>query len=174
MRRFLTAALAALLLAGCGNANSKTTSNAKTNATSQPVASGKPTAADLRHGVLIALRANHTLAVRVLWTNKVPANAKRSTRGPALAGIRASANDRQRKHLRVRMLHDDYRIISIRLDPSYTSATAVVQWNQDVAPSHLDGTRIGRAIQLHERARILLHRIGSSRSFAVWKVNLVQ
>ena len=174
MRGFLTAALAALLLAGCGNANSKTTNNAKTNATSQPVASGKPTAADLRHGVLIALRANHKLAVGVLWTNKVPANAKRSTRGPALAGIRASANDRQRKRLRVRMLHDDYRIISIRLDPSYTSAIAVVQSTQKVVPSQLNGKPLGRSVELHERARIDLHRIGSSRSFVVWRLTLLK
>jgi hypothetical protein len=72
------------------------------------------------------------------------------------------------------MLHDDDRIISIQLDPSYTSAIAVAQWNQTVAPSNLDGTRRGRTIQLHERARIVLHRIGSSRAFLVWKVTLVQ
>ena len=136
--------------------------------------SSKPIAANLRHGVLTALRANHKLAVRVLWTNKVSADAMQSTRGPALAGIRASANDRQSKRFRVRMLHDDYRIISIRLDPSYASAVAVVQSTQKVVPSQLNGKPLGRSVELHERARIDLHRIGSSRSFVVWRLTLLK
>jgi hypothetical protein len=72
------------------------------------------------------------------------------------------------------MLHDDYRIISIRLDPSYASAVAVVQSTQKVVPSQLDGKPLGRSVELHERARLDLHRIGSSRSFVVWRLTLLK
>ena len=168
----VNATLALSLLAGCGNAATSVSSRAAI--ATQPAASSALTLVDLRRDVAAALQANHKLAVRVLWTDHVPATARQSTRGPALAALQASAKDRQQKHLRVRMLHDSYRIISIRLDPSYATATAVVQWNQDVAPSHLDGVRLGRPISLHEPARVLLHRIGSSRRFVIWKVDLVQ
>ena len=133
-----------------------------------------PSAGALRKGVVAALQANRRLAVRVLWTNRIPPNARQSTRGPALASLRASGKDRQQKELRMRMLHQTFRIVSIHLNRRATTATAVVQWNQDVEPSHLNGKPIGRPIAVQERARILLHRIGVSRRFVVWNVGLVR
>ena len=116
MTRLLALAVSVVVvLTGCGNANPHGTSNRTTTAASGSGKGSAPTARDLHAGVLAALHANHKLAVRVLWTNQIPATASRSTRGPALAGMRASAKGRQRQRVRVRMLHDDYRIVSIRL-----------------------------------------------------------
>jgi hypothetical protein len=168
MSRTITT-LTLLLLVGVS-----TTANAATqnHTTTRSQTSGVPSAAEVHAGVLTALHANHELAVRALWTNHVPAAASESTRGPALAAMRVSAQGRENEHLRVRMMHDSYRIISIRLDPSYASATAVVQSNQKLVPSQLDGRRLGRPVELNERARIELHRIGSSSRFIVWRLTL--
>jgi hypothetical protein len=86
----------------------------------------------------------------------------------------ASAKDRQNKGIRVRMIHDDYRIISIDFGGAKTTATAMAEWDQRVVPSHSDGTPLGRPVTLHERARIQLRRAGASRNFVVWKVTLVK
>jgi hypothetical protein len=174
MTRLLALAVSVVALTGCGNANPHGTSNSTSTAAGGKGKGSALTPRDLHDGVVAALHANHKLAIRVLWTNQVPATASRSTRGPALAGMRASAKGRQRQKVRVRMLHDDYRIISIRLDPSYASAIAVVQANQKELPSAFDGKPLGRALELRERARIELHRIGSSRSFVVWRLTLLQ
>jgi hypothetical protein len=88
--------------------------------------------------------------------------------------MRSSAVERKRNQIRVRMLHETYRIISLQLDPSYTGATAIAQWDQNVAQSHLNGKPVGHAVELHERARILLHRLGTSSRFVVWKVSLIK
>jgi len=72
------------------------------------------------------------------------------------------------------MLHDIYRIISIRLNKARTTATAVAQSIQKLAPSHLNGEPLGRPIELNERASLLLHRLGSSSTFVVWKVDLIK
>ena len=133
-----------------------------------------PTLAELHAGVVAALQANRELNVQELWTNRIPAAAQKSTRGPALAAMRVSVAQREKQRVRVRMLHNTYRILSVRFNGARTTATAVAQWNQDVVPSHLDGVRIGHAIALHERALILLHRIGASRVFVVWKVDLIK
>jgi hypothetical protein len=162
-------ALALSLAALTSFANAQTS----TSRTSGAVGA-RPTLAELHEGVVSAVDANHELSVQVLWTNRVPSTAARSTRGPALAAMRASAVQRQKQRVRVRMLHQTFRIVSIRFSASRGSATAVVLWNQDVAPSHLDGVRIGRAIAGHERASILLHRIGSASTFVVWKVDLIK
>jgi len=171
MSRLATLVLAvALLAAGCGSASGTTTS-AGTTTTSPAVV---VTASDLRNGVTAALREDHKLALRVLWTNVVPLTATRSTRGPALAGMRASAKGRQKEQIRVRMLHDSYRIISIQLDPAYTSATAIAQSNQNLRLAHLDGRAAGPATEVNERARIDLHRIGTSSHFVVWRLTVVK
>src|SRR5438128_273743 len=74
----------------------------------------------LERGVRFALTRNRRLSVYVLWNNKIPAWAERSTRGPALAGLRSAAADRRRRGVRVQLLSDRFQVISIRLDPSYT------------------------------------------------------
>lgn len=159
-------AISLAALTGCEGARASTTR-------ASAAVAAQPTFAQLHEGVVSAVDANHELSVQVLWTNRIPSTAVRSTRGPALAAMRASAVQRQKQGVRVRMLHQTFRILSIRFSPSRTTATAVVQWNQDVAPSHLDGSRIGRAIAGHEHASIVLHRLGSSGSFVVWKVDLI-
>jgi uncharacterized protein YceK len=183
---FLTLATA-LLLAGCGGGsrhNSPTTQQTVTSTTTTAgtVSTTSTQQTPAKHnarktllaGVRAALLANHHLAIRVLWTNRVPTSAVHSTRGSALAGMRASARDRQGRGVRVRMVHDDYRIVSIALGPSLASATAVAQSIQTVVPSHLDGRPLGRSVRLNERARIVLRRLGKSRSFVVWRITLLK
>ena len=184
MKRTALTLTTALLLAGCGGGShqsnptaqqsepSATTTAALVPTSSQPATTKQNTRAALRAAVRSALVADHRLAIRVLWTNHVPSNATRSTRGPALAGMRTSARDRQSRGVRVRMIHDDYRIASIALDPSLASATAVAQSIQTLVPSHLNGRPLGRSVRLNERARIVLRRLGTSNSFVVWRITL--
>jgi hypothetical protein len=127
-----------------------------------------------RAAVRTALLANHHLAIRVLWTNRVPRDAVNSTRGPALAGMRSSARDRQSKGVRVRMLRDRYRITSITLAPSLATATAVAESMQTVLPSHLNGHPLGRSVRLNERAQIVLRRLHGSNDFVVWNITLLK
>lgn len=188
MNRIAVVATTALLLAGCGSGtpssspsteqslpNVTTTTTASARATStQSVATKKTAHATLREAVRAALAANHSLAIRVLWTNRIPVTAQGSTRGPALAEMAASAKDREKKGIRVRMLRDQYRIISIRSDAANATASALAEWDQRVVPSHSDGTPLGRPVTLHERARIELRRANTSRTFVVWKVTLVK
>jgi uncharacterized protein YceK len=185
-RVFLTLATA-LLLAGCGGGSrhngpttqqtvtSTTTTAGTFSTTSTQQAPAKHNARKtLRAGVRAALAVNHKLAIKVLWTNRIPVTARQSTRGPALAELAASAKDREKKGVRVRMIRDDYRIISIGLDATKAHATAFAEWNQRVVPSHLNGTPRGPAVSLRERARIELRRVGNSQSFVVWKVTLIK
>jgi hypothetical protein len=67
------------------------------------------------------------------------------------------------------MLKDNYRVLSLRLDPSNARATAIVVDRELVQPSFADGRPRGHTIHLVERARVALHRLGSRR-FVVWKV----
>ena len=170
MIRLATLTLVLVLVVGCGSTSRKHTAAKTTTVATAP----SVTASDLRNGVVVALRADHKLAVRVLWTNQVPPTATQSTGGPALAGMRASANGREKQQIRVRMLHDVYRIISIQLDPSYTAATAVAQSNQNLRLSYLDGRPTGRATEINERARIDLHRVGTSSRFVVWRLTVLK
>lgn len=186
MKRIALVSAVVLLLAGCGNGGRHrspptqqslpsvtSTATAPTTST-QSVATKRTAHAMVRDAVRAALAANHSLAIRVLWTNEIPLTARRSTRGPALAEMAASAKDRQNKGIRVRMIHDDYRIISIAFGGAKTTANAIAEWDQRVVPSHSDGTPLGRPVTLHERARIQLRRAGTSRNFIVWKVTLVK
>lgn len=187
MRRTAVIVATALLLAGCGsgsrNSSSPTLNPPPPSATStadkvstssiQQTTTTQNIRATLRDAVRVALAANHQLAIRVLWTNRLPATAARSTRGPALAGMRSSARDRQGRGVRVRMIRDNYRIASIILGPSLAIATAVAQSIQTVVPSQLNGHPRGGSIQLHERARILLRRLDASDRFVVWSITLL-
>lgn len=172
-----------LVAAGCGGASHPTklaSSAATTIATSTAGIETTSTAghamsrSDLRMRVRSTLLANHRLAVRVLWTNRVPPNADRSTRGPALAEMRTSALGRERRGVRVRMLHDDYRIVSLVVDRSGRHATAVARSVQQVELTHLNGASLGKSVHLDERARIELHRVASSDGFVVWSISLVK
>ena len=185
----LVLATGALLLGGCGGGSDDTsatpprsesagTSEATTNSVAKETARPAETKPKSRESLEVAVRdalaANHRLAVKVLWTNRIPSTAKQSTRGPALAELAASANDRRTKRVRIRMIRDDYRITSITFGRTGANATAIAEWDQRVVPSHLNGRPIGRPVSLKERARIELRRVAASGRFVVWRVTLVK
>src|SRR6266540_4284274 len=120
MRQFalLLLALLAAIAAGCNGGNEKVATQPPATTTSET------TTATLESGVRQALRENDQLSGYVLWNNRVPAWATRSTRGPALVTLRQSAADRRRRGIRVRTLVNTLEITSIKVDPSYTKATA--------------------------------------------------
>ena len=110
-----------------------------------------PTRSDGKHllhrGVIDALTAQTTGCSRfadAAGQTVFRQAATRSTRGPALAGMRASAKSRQGERIHVRMLHDVYRIISIQLSPSYTIAIAVAESDQHLIVVHLNGSADGQ------------------------------
>ena len=72
------------------------------------------------------------------------------------------------------MLSDKYRILSVQLNPSFATATAIARGLQRVQPYGRDGHPSGHAVSLNEKARIELHRLGSTNRFVVWKVTLVR
>jgi hypothetical protein len=167
------AALAAITLtlalaAGCGGGGK---SAATSTTTSTPTNTTQASAAELKTAVRQALRADDRLSGYVLWSNRVPAWASRSTRGPALAALRRSAADRRKRGIRIRTLTDRLQVTSITLDPSYTKATATVRSVQRVQPYH--GTKPGRAVKLDERAKVELRRLRASRRFVVWSVRVL-
>ena len=170
----LGAALVLTLLAACGTPVPTRAANRSLDSAPVPQLRSSSASANPRSEVGAALHANHELAVGVLWRDHVPASARRSTLGPALAAMRASASERWQAELRVRMLRDLYRVVSIRLDPSHGSATAVVLSKQTLVPSRLDGRARGAPVELEERARIELRRIGSPGRFLVWRLTLEQ
>lgn len=162
--------LTALLLAtttGCDEENKQTTP--------PPPTSSSPTraAAELRRVVRSAIMDNRRLSKYVLTHNTIPAWATQSTRGPALAGLRTAAADRRSRGVRVRLLSDRFRILSIRLDPSYTKATAVARAVQRVRPYGRDGKPAGHTVELNEKARIELRRVERADRFVVWRVQIV-
>jgi hypothetical protein len=171
----LAAALPLAAVTGCsGSSGGATNAGGTTQEARTAVSDSESTQAALTRGVRSALFANHRLSVRVLWSNQIPASARESTNGPALASLRAAAASRRARGIRVRMLEDDHRVLSVRLDPSYAQATAIVLDRQLVQPSRADGRPRGHAVRLVERARYELHRIGVSRRFVVWKVVLLK
>jgi hypothetical protein len=72
------------------------------------------------------------------------------------------------------MLENRREILSLRLDPSYVRATAIVLDRQRVQPSRRNGRPLGRAATLNERARYELRRLGESDRFVVWRVLLLR
>jgi hypothetical protein len=157
------------IAAGCDGGNDEV-------ATQPPPATTTPEkgAAALERAARSALTENRRLSVYVLWNNRIPRWAERSTRGPALASLRAAAQNRRNRGIRVRMLESRRQILSLRLDPSYARATAIVLDRQRVQPSRRNGRPLGRATMLNERARYELRRLGQSDRFVVWRVVLLQ
>ena len=168
-----TAAIAcltvALVAAGCGGSHKAAGTTAATTSTVRADPQKRLTAA-----VRDTLRANHRLAKLVLWRNAVPASATRSTRGPALTALRTAAAGRRRRGVHVKVVSDGFRIDSVRLDPSFTSATAIVIDPQRVRPYGSNGKPLGQPVSLSEKSRFELHRLGSSERFVVWQVAPVQ
>jgi hypothetical protein len=160
----------AALAAGCGGGSkhSATTSPSGTSTSSHVV-----TEAALTRAVRAALNENFRLSVYVLWHNQLPGWARHSTHGPALASLRASASTRQRRGIRVRSASGRYTIVSVRLDPSYTRASAFVRDKGRVFP-YRGGKRLGRAIAVDDRARVELRRIGDTMQFVVWRISPIR
>lgn len=168
-RAVLLGCIAAAVLAGCGGGDDSTTSRSSTT----PETPAKSSPVVLERAVRSAIEEDHRMSVRVLWTNHVPPRFT-ATAGPALAMLRRSATQRRREHIRVRVVSERFRILSLRLDSSYTSATATVLDVQRTQPSHADGKPLGKPVRLSERARLVLHRVGSDSRFVVWKVTLAR
>jgi hypothetical protein len=170
MRRLAIVLIASLIAiaAGCDGGNEENATQPSPTTTTPETGQ-----AALERAVRSTLTANRRLSVYVLWNNRIPSWAERSTRGPALAGLRSAAVDRRERGIRVRLLSDRFQIVSISLDPSYTSATAIARGRQRVRPHRLDGKPAGRSVELSERARIELRRLGRTNRFVVRRVELL-
>ncbi len=173
MRRtlILTAAVPALALvaSGCGGAG-KTSTTASHNGSTTTSISQPGTPAVLEQAVRTALNENGRLSTYVLWNNTIPSWASHSTAGRALASLTASATGRQRQGVRVRSLSEQLKILSIQLEPSYTSATATIVASGQVAV-YKHGRR-ERTVTLNEHDRLTLHRVGQAVRFVVWEVQV--
>jgi hypothetical protein len=165
--------VSSVAIAGCSGGSHQASSTSTSPSTSGPTTTAtQPDAETLERAARAALEANHKVSVFVLWHNRVPSWASRSTDGPALKSLRSAAATRRSRGVRARLLSDRRRVVSLKLDPSYTSATAVVVDRQRVQPSGRNGRPLGRAVVLNERATYELRRVGSSAHFVVWRVVL--
>jgi hypothetical protein len=159
----------ALVLAACSSGSHHASSTTVPTGTAPTTSVDQQAAQSLERSVRAALRSNDQLSGVVLWTNRVPRSASESTGGPALVSLRTAAAQRRAKHLRIRTVSTNLQIVSIKLDPSYTRATAIIRSRQVVRP-YRAGTPLGRAVKLDERARVELHRLESAARFVVWRV----
>jgi hypothetical protein len=159
---------AVLALTGCGGAGTTPTHGQhETTATTRPA-----DLTSLDAAVRRALAENSALSLYTLWHDELPSWAHNSTRGPALAELRMSAVQRRRQGIHIKHLSGRLEIVSVRLDPSYARATAVVRAHDRVRP-YRAGKPLGGAIDSNEHARIELHRLGQAARFVVWKVVLL-
>ena len=179
MMKRLAAVVVIFLLAisaGCNSGGKKKVATLPTTTptTSQTATTSQAGDASLEEAVRSTLSQNRRLSIYVLWNNTIPSWAAHSTRGPALASLRAAAQNRQNRGIRVRLLASRRQIVSIRLDASYLRAKAIIVDRQRVQPSGRNGRPLGRAVMLKERARYELRRIGRSNRFVVWRVVLLK
>src|SRR5581483_7992972 len=155
----------ALFASGCGGGGSHAGISTAAPATTADRVSEQ---ARLENAVRAAATQNFKLSLYVLWHNEIPAWASRSTGGPALAALRASATTRRGRGIRIRPMKTALRVRAVQIDPSYLTATAVADSKQSVRPYEA-GKPQPKLITLHERARLSLRRVGSSERFVVWK-----
>jgi hypothetical protein len=172
MTRHTASALALLTLAapisGCGAGKTSTADNPTPPKTTTTTTRQTASSSALEHAVRRALDANGRLSAYVLWSDHVPSWASQSTRGPALSGLRASAETRGKQALRVRSLSSKFQVLAVQLAPSYTSATATVH-DHELVTLYQRG-RQGRTVTLDENDRIVLRRLGQTMRFVVWEV----
>lgn len=154
-----------VVVVGCGSSNAQR----PTGGTPTTTKAKALTVTVLRASVRDAVLAQHRLLARVLWTNTVPKHPT-VIAGPALKNLLSAAATRRKRRIRAKLLADTFRIVAIRLDPSYTIATAMVSDRQRVRPYTYAGKPLGKAITDTEHAKITLHRIGRSNRFLVWTV----
>jgi hypothetical protein len=171
-RSLLLLAVLAVLTAGCGTAGGPKASGASTS-TSDPAKKAPSPEMALKTAVRTAIRANVQLSTYVLWNNRIPVWATRSTRGPALTALRSAAATRHRQGIQIKNLSGTYTVISIALAPSYATATVVVRTQQRVAP-YESGHRLGKAISATDHVRIQLHRLGNTKQFVVWNATPIK
>jgi hypothetical protein len=167
-----TIALALTLVAGGCGSDAPHTTTSHPQSTTTDAASRQATPAVLEQAVRRAIIEEHKLSVEVLWTNRVPANPPASG-GPALANLRRSVAQRRKAGVRVRVLSEHFRILGVRLDPSYATATATVLDNERVQPTYPNGRPRGKPSASHEHVHLELHRVGDTERFLVWKVELL-
>ena len=117
-------ALAMSLAALTGSANART-ATARTSTT----IAARPTVAQLRAGANVtALRANNAVSVECSLDKPDSVGRSRVNPYPALTALQATAAQREKQSVRVRMpIHDTYLIISIRFNKTRTTATAVAR-----------------------------------------------
>lgn len=161
---------AVLALAGCGGSGRLGSPTATVTASVNRVDTARAT---LLRAVRTTIAENDHVSGVTLWTNRVPEVAVRSTGGPALRQLRVTAAQRRKQGVRIRTAAERRMIVSITLDPSYASAIAIVHAHERLVQYH-GNTRLGHAIDLNERARIELRRIGQSNRFRVWTVSLIK
>jgi hypothetical protein len=164
--------LAAVLTASASGCGGGETTTRTPNTTTGRVTSSDPAAA-LERAVRQTLRENYRLSGYVLWYNSIPASAPRSTRGPALAGLRSAAAQRRQRGIRLRPVTGHLKILTVKLDPSFSRATATTEVSGRVRP-YRAGRPLGQSIAVHERARVQLRRLGRSQQFVVWQVTVVR
>lgn len=170
-RPLLILVTVAALNAGCGGASGN--GAATTTSTDTKTTAAQTSAATLKAAVRTAIHANVQLSSYVLWHNRIPAWATRSTRGPALEALRSASANRRKQGIQIKNLSGSYTVASITLAPSYASAIAIVRSHQRVAP-YKSGRRLGKAISASDHARIQLHRIANTQRFIVWRVATIQ
>jgi len=164
-----TAVLSSAVLTGCSAGSHDARPQTKVTSAARTTNVDGPASQSLELSVRRALRSNDRLSGLVLWTNRVPSRSTDSTRGPALTALRAAAAQRRTKHLRIRTVSSTLQILSVRLDPSYARAIAVIRSRQVVRP-YRAGAPLPHTVRLDERARVELHRLGSGVKFVVWRV----
>jgi hypothetical protein len=153
------------IASGCGNSTGST----RTSGGGAPQTTVADPQQRLEAAVRQAISLDHREAVRALWTNQVPARPA-ATGGPALVQWRSSTAVARKQGIRVRLLSERFRIVSITLDPSYSSAVAVIHDDQRAQLDRADGKPLGRSVAIHERVRLELHRAGHAERFVVWRV----
>jgi hypothetical protein len=170
MRRaaLLISTFTALLAAGCGSAAHHAATT--TTTTSSTTTSGSPAA--LEAGAREAVEQDHRLSVQTLWSDRVPTKPE-AIDGPALSDLRRSVAERGKEKLKVRTLSEKFRVASLQLEPTYTTATAAVLDTERVQP-YRDGHPHGKPSATTEHVRLILHRVGNSDRFDVWKVTLTK
>jgi hypothetical protein len=158
----------AVVLGGCGSGGATPPATKTSTATV-----ARDPSLLLDGAVRQALHKNYELSGYVLWHNVIPATASQSTRGPALAALRTAAAQRRKSGIRIKPVAGGLTIVSVSLDPSFTKATAVTLASGRVRP--YEGSKAEpRTIAVHERARVELRRVDSSKKFVVWQVTVLK
>lgn len=168
----LLLAFVALSASGCSDGDTGAQTPTSNETTTGAATTSDPTAV-LERAVRQALRDNYRLSSYVLWHNRIPASARESTRGPALAGLRSAAAERRERGIRIRPVAGELKILTVKLDPSFSRATATTEAAGRVRP-YRGGRPLRKTIPVHERARVELRRVGRSQQFVVWQVTVVR